>query len=90
MSVARPTKWGNPFKVGAPHPDHGRPMNSVEAVELYRLHIGPMGAGEIPLQELAELIGRDLACFCPLDRPCHADVLLEAAVTAALHGFHRA
>ncbi|HEY9371501.1 DUF4326 domain-containing protein [Streptomyces sp.] len=26
-----------------------------------------------------ELAGRDLACWCPLDQPCHADVLLEIA-----------
>jgi hypothetical protein len=25
------------------------------------------------------LAGRDLACWCPLDQPCHADVLLELA-----------
>jgi hypothetical protein len=27
----------------------------------------------------AELAGHDLACWCPLDQPCHADVLLEIA-----------
>lgn len=27
----------------------------------------------------AELAGRDLACWCPLDQPCHADVLLRIA-----------
>jgi hypothetical protein len=26
-----------------------------------------------------ELRGRDLACYCPLDGPCHADVLLAVA-----------
>lgn len=26
-----------------------------------------------------ELRGRDLACWCPLGQPCHADVLLEVA-----------
>ena len=26
-----------------------------------------------------ELRGKNLACFCPLDQPCHADVLLELA-----------
>lgn len=26
-----------------------------------------------------ELAGKDLACWCPLDQPCHADVLLELA-----------
>ena len=28
---------------------------------------------------LAELRGKDLCCWCPLDQPCHADVLLEIA-----------
>jgi hypothetical protein len=27
----------------------------------------------------AELPGRDLMCWCPLDEPCHADVLLAIA-----------
>lgn len=27
----------------------------------------------------AELAGKDLACWCALDMPCHADVLLELA-----------
>lgn len=27
----------------------------------------------------AELRGHDLACWCPLDVPCHADVLLDIA-----------
>lgn len=28
---------------------------------------------------LVELAGHDLCCWCPLDQPCHADVLLELA-----------
>jgi len=28
---------------------------------------------------LPELRGRDLCCWCPVDEPCHADVLLEMA-----------
>ena len=34
-----------------------------------------------PLSEkhLARLRGKDLACWCRLDQPCHADVLLEVA-----------
>ena len=35
----------------------------------------PLSAADVR-QELA---GRDLACWCPLDQPCHADVLLEIA-----------
>ena len=37
--------------------------------------------GGIFLAQLApeELRGKNLACWCPLDQPCHADVLLELA-----------
>ncbi len=28
---------------------------------------------------LNPLRGRDLVCWCPLDQPCHAEVLLELA-----------
>ena len=31
------------------------------------------------LSDLSELRGRDVACWCPLDQPCHGDVLLELA-----------
>lgn len=30
-----------------------------------------------------QLAGHDLACWCPLDQPCHADVLLELANSPA-------
>lgn len=30
-----------------------------------------------------ELRGKDLACWCPLDQPCHGDVLLEIANSEA-------
>jgi hypothetical protein len=29
------------------------------------------------LDELHKLKGKNLACFCPLDKPCHADTLLR-------------
>lgn len=29
--------------------------------------------------DLSRLRGKNLACWCPLDQPCHADVLLELA-----------
>jgi uncharacterized protein DUF4326 len=68
--VTRPTKWGNP------HPlELGRP----EAVRLYREDL-LAGRLRITIDDVRrELRGRDLACYCPLDEPCHADVLLEVA-----------
>lgn len=35
--------------------------------------------GQEWVDALAELRGHDLGCWCPLDQPCHADVLLELA-----------
>jgi hypothetical protein len=37
----------------------------------------PMVYWEPP--EVSILRGKDLACWCPLSQPCHADVLLELA-----------
>jgi len=35
---------------------------------------------------IIELRGKNLACWCPLDAPCHADVLLELANAEETHG----
>lgn len=64
--VARPTKYGNPFKIG----DDGVP-DAETAVECFE--------GMWGLIDVTELRGKDLACWCPLGQPCHADVLLEWA-----------
>jgi hypothetical protein len=55
-----------------------------EAVRLYSAELSDWMGGRLrwdePFQEAVEsLRGRDLACWCPLDQPCHADVLLELA-----------
>ncbi|MBN9097577.1 MAG: DUF4326 domain-containing protein [Pseudonocardia sp.] len=66
--VARPSVFGNPFRLG---PDGSR----AEIVARYRTHL--LDDPELLARARAELAGRDLACWCPLDGPCHADVLLE-------------
>ncbi|TMZ66412.1 DUF4326 domain-containing protein [Klebsiella pneumoniae] len=79
--VGRPTRWGNPFMVGEPYAIRGTETWTVRdrahAVALYRDYL----AARPGLAERArvELAGRDLACWCPLDQPCHGDVLLEIA-----------
>jgi hypothetical protein len=47
-----------------------------------RMPLGPRArAGLAPsVSEIQEALrGKNLACFCALDQPCHADVLLEIA-----------
>lgn len=84
ISVARPGRWGNPFSVLpelAPGTPAGRyiAMPTVEeAVAAYRRWLQDDPAGrQIARDAQAALRGRDLACWCRLDSPCHAQVLLE-------------
>ena len=76
VRVDRETKWGNPFHVGR----HG---TREQVIERYRRDLWRrIRAGEVDLDELAALDGRDLLCWCaPL--PCHGDVLARAAAWAA-------
>lgn len=135
--VARPSIWGNPFRLGddsyglvhegpkhearfgrawdyegrisGPGQRHDmwfarddvvetyvRLATAAEVVELYRLTLTDPTPGMLMAYPSArgyfmrrvgvtvdsiraELAGHDLACWCPLDQPCHADVLIELA-----------
>ena len=79
VGVARPSKWGNPFKVGGNI--EGEPIESrSDAVRHFRAMLEFEDRNYPSLDEIRrELAGKDLACWCPLDEPCHADVLLEIA-----------
>lgn len=78
--VGRPTKWGNPYRVT----DEDYFNDPQKCVDAYR---SLLERNEIffvkndlymPLDP-KELRGKDLACFCPLNAPCHANLLLELA-----------
>jgi hypothetical protein len=49
------------------------------AVDAYRAWINQPRQEALREKAGAVLRGRNLACWCPLDQPCHADVLLELA-----------
>jgi hypothetical protein len=82
--VGRPSMWGNPFKTAAefkeaisefPVPqDRFRKWTEAGGnaswLVLFASRSKPI---------LNWIKGKDLACWCPLDQPCHADVLLELA-----------
>ena len=74
--VSRPSFWGNPFIIGTP--ENGGNITPAMAVAEFRKGIIE-GRLQIKISNLFELRGRDLACWCALDQPCHADVLLELA-----------
>ncbi len=64
--IGRGSKWGNPFKIGI----HG---DRDEVIDLYEEWL--LGNVEL-LDQLDELIGKDLWCFCKPKR-CHGDVLIK-------------
>jgi hypothetical protein len=83
--VARPSKWGNPHRVGSVircssgGRSWSRPMTPEDAAEFFAVDVR---CGLVPFTTediRAELAGRDLACWCGVDQPCHGDVLLLLA-----------
>ncbi len=88
--VGRPTIFGNPFLIDI----YGRERaielfarwiaGNVSAHEMSQLsfesrYASWVTAHSVLMRALPELKGRTLCCWCPLDQPCHADVLLEIA-----------
>lgn len=92
VAVGRGTRWGNPARIT--EPERGEYVVSASDANgvLYR-GPDPVEARRVAVDffrrvrshddpnYLAELAGKDLMCWCPLDQPCHADVLLELANT---------
>ncbi len=84
VSVTRPGRWSNPRKVGM-----YRGYTAADAVADYRRWLaredgcrsweGVYGLPPTTEEIQRELRGKNLACFCALDQPCHRNVLLEIA-----------
>ena len=68
--VGRPTRWGNPWIVN-------KNNKAKDVVNHYEEWV--MSNGLFVLDIKTELEGKNLACWCPLNQPCHADVLLKIA-----------
>ena len=92
--VGRPSRWGNPWRVGF----RMTPTSQVAAdrfatgLRLRRLdpttvsftddeYYALVGIDLYPSDDeiRSALAGRDLMCWCRIDAPCHADTLLEIA-----------
>lgn len=93
VSVTRPGIFGNPFLASECREAGYRGTDaeiSQRCVDAFRAWLGPSWrinwdgpvseyARARVLKNIPTLRGKNLACYCPLDQPCHADVLLEIA-----------
>lgn len=87
--VSRPSRWGNPFKVGGVYRFEtlngafaGVVTSKEHAARLFGEWFRFSDSHNVRAsRDMArdELAGRDLCCWCPAGQPCHADVLLEIA-----------
>ncbi len=90
--VDRTSKWGNPYTVEqakeagfkAPHKAAVDAFDAFLKGDDWALACdGDVEKSEALreklLTDIHELKGKDLVCFCPLDKPCHADVLIRLA-----------
>jgi len=78
--VGRPSKWGNPFKIGDGFPYfHSSPLNREDTIKVFESYLESKLLDFTITDVRKELAGKNLACWCPLDKPCHADVLLKIA-----------
>lgn len=77
ICVTRPGIFGNPFKTAA---DFARWLNTADVpADFSGSAEDLLGQRLTILLNLHMLAGKNLACFCPLDRYCHADVLAYRA-----------
>jgi hypothetical protein len=93
--VGRPSRWGNMWHVedqrrtwldeqahrtphGVHDPERGQWLGTFASEERAR-YWAVQGFRRDFDGDVTPLRGHDLACWCPLDQPCHADVLLELA-----------
>jgi hypothetical protein len=74
--VGRGSQWGNKYRVGL-NTLYGQSVmvGRQMAVNLFRNYASSLAVAKP--EWIAPLKDHDLACWCPLDEPCHADVLLE-------------
>jgi hypothetical protein len=81
IKVDRSTRWGNPMQVRDGY-------SATQAVRDYELWLEGKGVAsgvaisKVPprVEEIRlQLGGRNLACWCALGQPCHAEILLKIA-----------
>lgn len=87
VKVDRSSTWGNPFVIGEYPPlpmahryGDEKIVDATHAVKMFRRAlIESLKEDDRAVDHLLKLRGKNLACWCHLDQPCHADILLDLA-----------
>ena len=79
VNVARPTKYGNPFRTGNPVADVASYIRWLHNADPQPVRLGRRLYRPLTEADRAEITGKDLACHCKVGDLCHGDVLLRWA-----------
>ena len=81
VTVDRSTKWGNPYRYAHAVEFVPGVMTVLISAECYVRAFAGYACRKLDCNPdaFAPLVGKNLACWCPPDQPCHADVLLLLA-----------
>jgi hypothetical protein len=70
--VSRPSRWGNPWRID------GETTREAAIIRFRKALLGNRLDFSVKKVRL-DLAGKNLACWCALGLPCHADILLDVA-----------
>lgn len=86
ISITRPGKYGNPFKIGKEVDDKwmeffdridfhsffvkGYVPDREDSIYLFEKYV-------LPTLDLSKIKDKDIACFCRLDQECHGDTIIR-------------
>jgi hypothetical protein len=78
VCVTRPGKWGNPYESAY---DFQRTLELIAASAFNESELAKPVLSHMKRihDDIEELRGKDLACWCESHVPCHADVLIKWA-----------
>lgn len=77
--VARPSRYGNPWRIGETFLGETLDRDAAVALHADGLALGLDVGDPLVVAAALTLVGRDLACWCPEDAPCHRTAWISAA-----------
>lgn len=79
VCVTRPSRWGNPLGSAAEFDNVLTQILEGKTPEQIGVRVTVYLAMKLIAENLDELRGRDLACYCGSQKQCHADSLVKFA-----------
>jgi hypothetical protein len=74
--IGRPSKWGSPFSYKENSKAKYKVKNRKESIEKHKEWL-LYGEGKYLLDDLNELKGKTLGCWCDSNQTCHGDIIVK-------------